>query len=490
MERYKDRKIPIGKFELSNYYANSQVFPLIDEWLHIALQNGIKDLVVKCPLYPLPIFTILGAKSLRELVLVGCTLLPDSLYSGAVSCNSLRKIYISSVRFDENVFQTLLNSCPLIVSVILGYCSGLEKIKSDSLKFLKIQYCGDIWEIDAPNLASLEYTCWYQIPQLKIVRESRQLKHSKFFLHCLGHINAAWSCKLRKFLSNLTSWSEIFIDFRNCIANNLNDLQLDLRASTPHVDILNVKNWESPYFLDALLWSCHPRRLNLQSSIETIAWFINRLIYMKNWSHSTSHISKPGHSQLKEVKAFDGKNQLLQLGSGELAVRILTKGEKKGRRFQNKGEFRKTDLNFSRSEVRLKSQSYISTRDLHQHHRVPIPQVDVLDVEIEPYSNCINFMDALLWSCHPRRLYLRSSCIERIRCFIRPLMYTKNSILSSRQGSDPWHRQLKEVKAHQALELRSGELSLELASGELSINRRLKWQKKALAQSVNRNKTF
>ncbi|XP_047264057.1 F-box/LRR-repeat protein 25-like, partial [Capsicum annuum] len=172
MERYKDRKIPIGKFELSNYYANSQVFPLIDEWLHIALQNGVKDLVVKCPLYPLPIFTILGAKSLRELVLVGCTLLPDSLYSGVVSCNSLRKLSLSSVRLDENMFQTLLNSCPLVVSVTLEYCSGLEKIKSDSLKVLKIQYCGEIWEIDAPNLVTLEYICRYQIPQLKIVRES------------------------------------------------------------------------------------------------------------------------------------------------------------------------------------------------------------------------------------------------------------------------------------------------------------------------------
>lgn len=143
-------------------------------------------------------------------------------------------------------------------------------------------------------------------------------------------------------------------------------------------------------------------------------------------------------------------------------------------------KFLSSSTSWPRVRLYFSNGSYISTRDLHLHHRVPIPQVDVLDVEIEPYSNCINFMDALLWSCHPRRLYLRSSCIERIRCFIRPLMYTKNSILSSRQGSDPWHRQLKEVKAfdmkNQALELRSGELSLELASGELSINRRLKWQ--------------
>ncbi|PHT39271.1 Zinc-finger homeodomain protein 6 [Capsicum baccatum] len=140
-------------------------------------KNGVKDLYLTLISYPLPIVTILGAKSLRELVLVGFTLIPDSLYSGAVSCNSLRKIYISSVRFDENVFQTLLNSCPLVVSVTLEYCSGLEKIKSDSLKFLKIQYCRDIWEIDAPNLASLEYACWYQIPQLKIVRVSWKAIH-------------------------------------------------------------------------------------------------------------------------------------------------------------------------------------------------------------------------------------------------------------------------------------------------------------------------
>ncbi|PHT26291.1 hypothetical protein CQW23_34094 [Capsicum baccatum] len=178
MERYKDRKTPIGKFELSNYYANSQVFPLIDEWLDIALQNGVKDLFVKCPLYPLPIFTILGAKSLRELVLVGCTLLPDSLYSGVVSCNSLRKLSLSSVRLDENMFQTLLNSCPLVVSVTLEYCSGLEKIKSDSLKVLKIQYCGEIWEIDAPNLVTLEYICRIWTKHSKLSGMGKALKVS------------------------------------------------------------------------------------------------------------------------------------------------------------------------------------------------------------------------------------------------------------------------------------------------------------------------
>lgn len=48
---------------------------------------------------------------------------------------------------------------------------------------------------------------------------------------------------------------------------------------------------------------------------------------MKDSSHSTSD-SIPLHSQLKEIKFFDGKNQPLQLRSGELARRILMEGQR------------------------------------------------------------------------------------------------------------------------------------------------------------------
>ncbi|XP_060180925.1 putative F-box/LRR-repeat protein At5g02700 [Lycium barbarum] len=398
MERYRDGKIPIEKFELSDSAGSSQGFPSIDKWIDIALQNGVKYLVFKVASISLPIFTILAAKSLRELVLEGCTLnMPVSLTSGIANCDSLRKLSLSCVSLDEHMLQTLLSSCPLIVNFILKDCDGLEKIEllnlqkiksvfistqrnlpvkiraptlehlsysgylsdeldvvecqnlifldvsyvltSDgflqhlisrfqSLKVLKIQYCGDNLEIDSPNLVSFEYVR-DQIPEHKIVIESRKLKHSKIVLHCYDYLNDAWFCKLRKFLSNSTSWSQVSLYFPKCNEINMKDLQLHHRVATPQVDILNVnilwQNAQCPTFVDALLWSCHPRRLNLHSSIKMITCFICRLMYMKNSSQSFSQRSKPWHShQLMEIKVFDGKNQPLQLRNGELAISTLT----------------------------------------------------------------------------------------------------------------------------------------------------------------------
>ncbi|KAG5587027.1 hypothetical protein H5410_047461, partial [Solanum commersonii] len=282
MERYGKGKIPIEKFELSVFCSGSpELFPLVDKWLLIALQNGVKELVLRFSSYPAPILIILATKSLRELVLHDCTLMPISLSSGVVNCNSLRKISLS-----------------------------------------------DICDIDAPNLVSLDYT-GSEIPELNIARESSQLKNSKIILHCIYSINTAWFCELRKFLSNLSSWSEVNLCLLKCDEINMTDMQMDHRGSTGWVDVLNLNMLmmnqiiESPTFVDALLWSCHPGRLNLISiDIETVTRLIDHLMCMKNSSHSTSHGSTPWNNQLKEIKVFDVKNQSLQLESEELAKKI------------------------------------------------------------------------------------------------------------------------------------------------------------------------
>ncbi|KAH0738664.1 hypothetical protein KY290_037369 [Solanum tuberosum] len=359
--RYRDGKIPIEKFELLDdcliMFLNSfEVldFPMIDKWLGIVLTNGVKDLTISS--YPLFIFAILAVKSVRKLVLKYCILLPVLLSSVVVNCNSLRKLSLSYVRLvDENMLQTLLNSCLLIESFTFECCNGLEtmnpqKIKSVSLKFLKIQHCGGIWEIDAPNLVSLKYT-WEDIPQIKIVRESRQLKYSRIILECLDsdNVNAAWFCKLRKFLSNSISWSDFWIDSYECKNINIQNLQLDHKDSKPHVDALNVtiiwKDGESPTFVDALVWSCQPRRLNVYSTRENITFFIDHLMYMKNSSQSTSHESMPQLSQLKDVKAykFDPRYYKeeswhpVEHKSGELAT---TNFEKSDRRYFKNFKFK------------------------------------------------------------------------------------------------------------------------------------------------------
>ncbi|PHT39272.1 hypothetical protein CQW23_22845 [Capsicum baccatum] len=368
MERYRDGKIPIEKFHISDSIFRTEDFHLIGKWLDIALQNGVKDLVFerihryqngvndlsfarvhRYQLYPVPIFKILAAKSLRELVLsdcdlmhvslssgvvnchslrklslinthlVGnmlqnlfnscplrelvlsdCDLMHVSLSSGVVNCHSLRKLSLINTHLDGNMLQNLLNSCPLIVTYIQEYCSGLEKIellnlqkiksvsiktrggqscllkskhqllntclimnlssRSQSLKVLKIKWCRDVpTELVVSNLVSLEYM-GYQIPELKTAGKSSQLKHSKIAFHCYDILNTAWFFKLRKFLSNSVSWSQISLYFCVCNEINMEDLQLDHVGPNPKVDIFNVNihllRKECPSFVDALIWSC------------------------------------------------------------------------------------------------------------------------------------------------------------------------------------------------------------------------------------------
>ncbi|XP_059310012.1 F-box/LRR-repeat protein 13-like [Lycium ferocissimum] len=353
LERYRDKKIHIDKFEFSNFeFSNCSL--LIDKWLDITLQSGVKDIVYGDPYhyirsYPFPIFKVLAAESLGELVLTGCDLIRVSLSSGVTNCHSLRKLSLCSVRLDDNMLQTLLNSCPFIVSFNLDNFLGLEKIellnlqkiKSVSIRKnnLKSLHISDVMISDgflqdlisrSPNLVSLEYK-GDQAPELTITKKSSQLKHSKIVLECYNKLNAAWFCKLRKFLSNYTSWSQVSLCFAKCNEINMKNLHMHDRVATLKVDVLNVRfSWQStecPTFVDALLWSCHPRRLNLHSTSELLTCFIDRLMYMKNLSHSPSHESEPWLSQLKEIKAFDGKSQLLEYRSGELAIRTRTDWE-------------------------------------------------------------------------------------------------------------------------------------------------------------------
>ncbi|MCD7456585.1 hypothetical protein HAX54_032304 [Datura stramonium] len=161
MERYRDGKIPIQRFELYNFGYSSEFLPLIDKWLHIALHIGVRDLVLGVDiftLYPCPIFKILAAESLKELVLSGCGLKLVSLTSGVTNCNSLRKLSLTNVHLDENMLQALLNSCPLIVSFNCKYCSGLEKSELLNLQKIKLvslrthRKINQLVKIQAPTL--------------------------------------------------------------------------------------------------------------------------------------------------------------------------------------------------------------------------------------------------------------------------------------------------------------------------------------------------
>nr|XP_025888723.1 F-box/FBD/LRR-repeat protein At1g13570-like [Solanum lycopersicum] len=433
MERYKDEKYPIDKFELditSSPYHHALAFPRIDNWLDTALQNGVKDVVceVNVPSYPFPISAFLISKSLRELVLTGCDIMSLLLSTSPMNCHSLRKLSLCDVRLDHHVLQTLLSCCPLISNLEIKNCSLLTKIElrnlqniksfhisptdetlsvkiqalplehlsifeqivafdiiecqnlkslelsllsisqeslenliytsqnleslilyyvsgelnerfnirsSPSLKVLRIEGCNDIGEIDASNLVSFEYD-GYEIPDLKIVNESPlQLKKSQACLS-LSMMDMEWFCKLKKFLLNLTSWSQVSLHIGECNDINLIDLELHPRVAIPKVLVLDIYMRyidvsTCTNFVDALLWSCHPKILNLVSSIETIICFLDRLTYLKNSSYFTFDGSVFWHSyRLKEVKAFKyiAENEHVEVDREDLAMMTRTEMSK------------------------------------------------------------------------------------------------------------------------------------------------------------------
>ncbi|KAM3325342.1 hypothetical protein P3S67_000467 [Capsicum chacoense] len=108
----------------------------------------------------------------------------------------------------------------------------------------------------------------------------------------------------------------------------MNHLQQHHSIAICHVAVLDVyiischDLMPCPSFVDALLWSCHSRRLNVLSSVEMITCFMDRLIFVKNSSHSTSHESQSCHSQLKEVKAYKilSEHEDVKLNTGGLAT--------------------------------------------------------------------------------------------------------------------------------------------------------------------------
>lgn len=418
-KRYKDENIPIEKFHFHNFTKPDHIFPLIDRWLDIALQNGVRDVVYRdvrhSTSYPFPVFKFLESKYLRELILTGCDLMHVSLFSVShvATCHSLRKLSLSCVRINMIMLQILLYCCPFIVDLTIEHCTGLKNIelwnlryirsltirihqpiiihapalehlsyssyslkylniveyenlksleisctdisdrylnhlisvpyclesllvtdnsiekfdicRHESLRVLKIRNSKIIGSIDAPNLVSFEYKGCV-IPQLKFVQNSGQLKHSQIILDPLYNLDAAWFFKLRKFLSDSISWSQVTLCFLKCNEIDLKDFQLHCRDATPKIDVLDVKflapTCECSRFVDALLWSCRPRKINLQSTSGMFACFIDRLMHMKNLSHK--------HGILREAKVyqFDQKSQSWQHKRGELSIRTTSKSEK------------------------------------------------------------------------------------------------------------------------------------------------------------------
>ncbi|XP_070040732.1 uncharacterized protein [Nicotiana tomentosiformis] len=234
MERYRDGKIPIDKFTFSILMSGSrEVFLLIDKWLGIAVQNGVKDLVC------------------TGFFQTDCDLMHLSLSSShGVSCDSLEKLSLSGVRLDDNMLQTLLSSCPLIVNFVVEDCIGLEniellrlqKIRSVSIGTKRNQHV----KIHAPTFEHL--FCFGALkdpPTLDIAEcpnlKSLELSRLRIYDGFLEHLNSRYQFLESLILVHISNRLEMF---NICLYQSLRILNIQDCKSIGEIDAPGLFYWK------------------------------------------------------------------------------------------------------------------------------------------------------------------------------------------------------------------------------------------------------
>ncbi|KAK4731176.1 hypothetical protein R3W88_024164 [Solanum pinnatisectum] len=390
MKRYRDEKIPIDKFELSIDIAKptGYIFFLIDKWLDIALQNGVTELVYRNLGYysSFNIFKMLTAKHLRELVLEDCNLVYfSSLPTSYVgNCHSLRKLSLNNVTLDDNMLEGLLNNYPLIDNLIILYCRGWIKFEVRNLQ----------------NIRSLHI----------MIEKKQSLEIEAPILEYLYYFSY--------------SLDELDIEYPNLESLELSGSFASRRFKIGRSESLRVLKINN-------------LRINNCQKIEVDAPNLVSLEYEGN------HL--PQLKLAKESSKF--KNLIFNSNKHSLADKWFCRLME----FLSNSKFLSNSTYCSQVSIQVSLDIYrcgeINMEHLKRHYRVATPQVDVLDVIIEPRDDLATCVDALLWCFRPRRLNISSS-FKMIIYLINRLLYMKNSSDSTSHENEPQLVQLKEVRAY------------------------------------------
>ncbi|KAF5726868.1 F-box/LRR-repeat protein [Tripterygium wilfordii] len=142
----------------------------INDWVSLALQNNVKQLLLKISLsyydrkfHVLSAENLFASKSLNVLELIGCKLeLPR--FNHSTLC-PLQKLHLSDVYLDEDTMENIRRSCPLITTFSLSNAWGLKYLHISGLHNLQnvkvILYSHDVdlekVYIKAPRLRTFEF---------------------------------------------------------------------------------------------------------------------------------------------------------------------------------------------------------------------------------------------------------------------------------------------------------------------------------------------
>ncbi|KAH9767698.1 F-box protein [Citrus sinensis] len=298
--------------------------PLLDKWIGLAVDNGIKDLVLMVhnmtqedTVCILP-QTIFSAKSMATLSLFGCRMEQPS-DTTTIRLDSLKKLTLENVYINDQMFQKLTNECPSLEDFEISACWGLKNLcvsKAHKLKKLAIYtFYKDIGivEIVVPSLQQqlMLTSVWFmdeefdrfiskfplledlllrfcRLPE-KVKISSNQLKNLHFnscenlkaidtdtpnlLSFTFSNLDMHWYLRLKKFLGVAKQIENLKLSLETCeVSFNLDELSgcspsLPLQVGTLEL-YANVPLSDYETLLDGVFQICYPRTLRVSTMFE------------------------------------------------------------------------------------------------------------------------------------------------------------------------------------------------------------------------------
>ncbi|XP_071940159.1 uncharacterized protein [Coffea arabica] len=313
----------------------------VNRWIQIAEDNNFKRLVLNSPV-------------IRK-----------------ITCHNLQKLWLTGVDLDEEMFQTIVVSCPLIDWLKISNCAGLANLKVTKLQKLKVFEVifkgGGCVAVEAPSLEFFNYSKIYSFDN-----EERMPSQ-----HCSLQMHSSQNLKHLQF-ENIDITDEFF---------------LDIKEKFPHLEDLNIHGCNH---LRRIKISSHPiKRINLESNyrleeahIEVPS--INRFKF-RGCSIPLFSFTAPSGSCVSLIEFYWWDWQLPEASWFAKLKDLLTK--------------------LSQSEIllQLKCGSTLASTivdEIRNSALYPIPQVQTLSIPFEKgkFFDADLILDAIFCTCRPKTI--------------------------------------------------------------------------------------
>ncbi|KAH9703071.1 F-box protein [Citrus sinensis] len=330
--------------------------PLLDKWIGLAVDNGIKDLVLMVhnmtqedTVCILP-QTIFSAKSMATLSLFGCRMEQPS-DTTTISLDSLKKLTIENVYINDQMFQKLTSECPSLEDFEISACWGLKNLcvsKAHKLKKLAIYTFYediDIVEIVVPSLQQLTLLFCNGEMRPRVVKAVRSPHLTKLMLTSVwfmdeefdrfiskfplledlllrfcrlpemvkiaSNLDMHWYLRLKKFLGVEKQIENLKLSLETCeVSFNLDELSgcspsLPLQVGTLEL-YANVPLSDYEALLDGVFQICYPRTLRVSTMFEEdkklIEWLYEQLRNRDVTCCNPHHIKYCWRHHLEDIK--------------------------------------------------------------------------------------------------------------------------------------------------------------------------------------------